>query len=117
MLTFLHALNLTWELKYLRILYLLIIFPSYFNQPTRETKSSNTIIDDIYCNIPCPFDMCDIGILRPYISDHNAFFCILKNITLNKRTHTCSKRNFSNKNISKFKITNPKGILGNYLLS
>ena len=44
------------------------------NQPTRETKSSNTIIDNIYCNIPCPFDTCDVGILRPYISDYNALF-------------------------------------------
>ena len=32
--------------------------------------------------------MCDVGILRPYITDHNAIGCILKNITLNKRTHT-----------------------------
>ena len=48
------------------------------NQPTRETKSSNTIIYNIYCNIPCPFDMCDIGILRPYISDHNAIFLHIK---------------------------------------
>ena len=73
------------------------------NQPTRETKSSNTILDNIYCNIPCPFDTCDVGILRPYISDHNAIFCILNDITLNKRAYTCSKCNFSNKNISKFK--------------
>ena len=71
--TFLHAFNLTWELNNLRILYLLIIF-SFINQPTRETKSSNTITDNIYYNIPCPFDMWDIGIIRPYISDHNAFF-------------------------------------------
>ena len=73
------------------------------NQPTRETTSSNTIIDNIYCNIPCPFDMCDVGILCPYIRDHNTIFCILNNITLNKRAYTCSKRNFSNRNISKFK--------------
>ena len=87
------------------------------NQPTRETKFSNTIIDNIYCNLPCPFDMCDTGILRPYISDHNAIFCMLKNITLNKRSHTYYKRNFSNKNISNFFLTNPKRVLGKYLLS
>ena len=74
-------------------------FLPLINQPTQETKSSNTIIDNIYCNISCPFDMCDIGIIRPYISDHNAFFCILKNMTLNKITQTCSKRNFSNKKL------------------
>ena len=49
-------------------------FTPFINQPTRETISSNTIIDNIYCNIPCPFDMCDIDILRPYKSDHNAIF-------------------------------------------
>ena len=87
------------------------------NQPTRETKSSNTIIYNIYCNIPCPFDTCEVGILRPYISDHNAIFCILNNITVNNRTYTCSKRNFSNKNISKLKKTNAKRIMGKYLLS
>ena len=85
---FLHALNLTRQLKNLRIFELLIIFSPLINQPTRETKSSNTIKDHIYCNIPCPFDMCDVGILRPYISDHNAIFCILNNITLNKRACT-----------------------------
>ena len=88
------------------------------NQPPRETKSSNTIIYNIYCNIPCPFDMCDVGILRPYISDHNAIFCILNDITLNKRAYTCYKRNFSNKNISKFKKLMQKESWGNnYYLS
>ena len=71
---FLHALNLIWEPNNLRTLYLLIIFFSLINQPSRETKFSDTIIDNIYCNLPCPFDMCDTGILRPYISDHNAIF-------------------------------------------
>ena len=41
------------------------------------------------------------------------FFCILNNITLNKRTYTCSKRNFSNKNISKFKKLMQKESWGN----
>ena len=99
---FLHALNLIWEPNNLRTLSSHHFFP-LINQPTRETKFSNTIIDNIYCNLPCPFDMCDTSILRPYISDHNAIFCMLKNITLNKRSHTYYKRNFSNKNISKFK--------------
>ena len=63
--TFLHALNLTWELKNLRNTLSSHPFFPLINQPTRETKSSNTIIDNIYCNIPCPFDMCDIGISTP----------------------------------------------------
>ena len=69
---FFHALNLIWQLK--NILSSHHFFP-LINQPTRETKSSNIIIDNIYGNIPCPFDTCDVGILRPYISDHNAIFC------------------------------------------
>ena len=97
---FLHVLNLTEEFKKK---FSSRHFLPLINQPTRETKSSNSIIDNIYCNIPCPFDTCDVGILRPYISDHNAIFCILNDITLNKRAYTCSKRNFSNKNISKLK--------------
>ena len=59
------------------------IFSSYhlyplINKPTRETKTSNTIIDNIYCNIPYPLDTCDVGILRPFIADHNVIFCIMK---------------------------------------
>ena len=100
---FLHALNLIWEPKNLRTLNLLIIFfLVLISQPEKQKKISNTIIDNIYCNLPCPFDMCDTGILRPYISDHNAIFCMSNNITLNKRSHTYYKRNFSNKNISTF---------------
>ena len=68
------CLNLTCELKNLRILLSPHHFFSLINQPTRETKSSNTIVDNIYCNIPWSFDMCDIGILRPYISDDNVIF-------------------------------------------
>ena len=71
MLTFLYALNLTWELKNTLSSH---HFSPLINQPTRETKSSNTIID----NIPCPFDMCDIGILCPYISDHKCIFLHIK---------------------------------------
>ena len=51
-------------------------FFSLINQPTLEKKSPNTIIDNIYCTIPFPFDTCDVGILRPYISDYNAFLHI-----------------------------------------
>ena len=77
--TFLHALNAMGTEEFKNTLSSHHFVP-LINQPTRETNSSNTIIDNIYCNIPCPFDMCDIGILHPYISDYNAFFCILKNI-------------------------------------
>ena len=47
-----------------------------------ETNLSHTIIDNIYCNIPSPLEMSDVGILRPYISDHNAIFCVLHDTTV-----------------------------------
>ena len=53
-------------------------FVPLINKPTGEMKNSKTVIDNIVCNVPLLFDMCDVGILRPYISDHHAIFCILK---------------------------------------
>ena len=53
-------------------------FAPLINKPTREMKNPKTVIDNIFCNVPLPFVMCDVGILRPYISDHHAIFCILK---------------------------------------
>ena len=47
--------------------------------------------------------MCDVGILRPYISDHNAIFCVLSDTTVSNDQHSCIKRNFCRKNISKFR--------------
>ena len=74
------------------------------NQPTRESKLSHTIIDNIYCNIPRPLEMSDVGILRPYISDQNAIFCVLHDTTVVNEQHSCIKRNiFLGENISKFR--------------
>ena len=70
-------------------------FYPLINQPTRESKLSHTIIDNIYCNIPIPLEMSDIGFLRPYYtSDHNAILCMLHDITVNNVQHSCIKRNF-----------------------
>ena len=41
---------------------------SLINKPTREAKSSKTIIDNIYCNIPHVLIISNIGIIRTYIS-------------------------------------------------
>ena len=73
------------------------------NKPTRESKNSLTIIDNIYCNIPSPLEMCDVGILRPYISDHNAIFCVLYDTTVSNDQNSCIKRNFCRK--KHFKIS------------
>ena len=48
------------------------------NKPMIEINNSKTVIDNIFCNVPLSFDMCDVGILRPYISVHHDIFCILK---------------------------------------
>ena len=47
-------------------------FPPLINKPTRESKHSHTIMDNIYCNMTSSIEMYDSGILRPFISDHNA---------------------------------------------
>ena len=73
------------------------------NKPTREIKSSNTIIDNIFCNVPHALETCSVGIIRTYISDHHAVFCILDNaVPQNNKENTIIKRNFCDKNITKF---------------
>ena len=63
-------------------------FVPLINKPTREIKNSKTVIDNIFCNVPLPFDICDVGILRPYISDN--------------KPQTFTKRNYCEKNIARF---------------
>ena len=46
--------------------------------------------------------MCESGILRPFISDHNAVFCVLNDTTVFNDKHAYIKRNFCKRNISKF---------------
>ena len=65
------------------------------NKPTREVKSSNTIIDNIFCNVPNALETCSVGIIRTYISDHHAIFCILDNVApQNNKQNTIIKRIF-----------------------
>ena len=45
--------------------------------------------------------MCESGILRPFISDHNAVFCVLNDTTVFNDKHVYIKRNFCKRNISK----------------
>ena len=77
-------------------------FIPLINKPTREVNNSKTIIDNIFCNIPLPFNMCDVGILCPYISDHHAIFCILKTHKSSKESQSFTKRNLCEKNIARF---------------
>ena len=77
-------------------------FVPLINKPTREIKNSKTVIDNIFCNVPLPFDICDVGILRPYISDHHAIFCILKIEKSHNKPQTFTKRNYCEENIARF---------------
>ena len=84
--SYLGILMMTYRLTLKQALQPKIFFNLFFmhhfipliNEPTREVNHSKTIIDNIFCIGPLPFDMCDVGILCPYISDHHAIFCILK---------------------------------------
>ena len=78
-------------------------FPLICN-PTREVKSSRTTIDQIFSNLPYALDTCDVGIIRTYISDHHAIFCILNKVAFKtkKQNTYILKRNFSDKNITMF---------------
>ena len=51
-------------------------------------------------------DMCDVRIIRTYISDHHAIFCVL-NIVISVPQHsnkqnTVIKRNVCNRNVAQF---------------
>ena len=72
------------------------------NHRTRESKLFHTIIENIYCNIFSPLEMSDIGILRPYKSDHNAILCVLHDTTVINDQHSCIKRNFGGKTLHNF---------------
>ena len=49
------------------------LFP-LINKPTRETKHTGTVV---FCNVPSPIDISDVGIFRPYISDHHGIFYVM----------------------------------------
>ena len=55
-------------------------FYPLINRPTHITKSSATLIDNIYCNMP-------------NISDHRGIFCIDNNTLLSLKDVLISKRN------------------------
>ena len=101
MLIFLQVPHIIWQVKNFKIFYHLNFFP-LINKPTHESKHSHTIIGNIYCNIPSSIKMCESGILRPFISDHNAVFCILNDTTVFNDKHVYIKHNFCKRNISKF---------------
>ena len=77
------------------------LFP-LINKPTRETKHTATVIDNIFCNATSPLDICDLGILRPYISDHHGIFCVMNSEKSRDIKQSYVKRNFTKKSIKEF---------------
>ena len=77
-------------------------FYPLINRPTRITKSSATLIDNIYCNMQNISNTMAAGLLQVNISDHKGIFCIDNNTLLSKKGVLISKRNFSKRNILKF---------------
>ena len=61
--------------KFKNILSSIFLFP-LIDKPTRVTRHSTTVIDNIYCNASDIATTCRSGILRLTISDHYAVFCI-----------------------------------------
>ena len=77
------------------------LFP-LINKPTRETKHTATVIDNIFCNATSLLDICDVGILRPYISDHHGIFCVMNSEKSRDIKQSYVKRNFTKKSIKEF---------------
>ena len=74
-------------------IYIFYLFP-LINKPTNHTAA---VIDNIFCNVPSPLDICNVGILRPYISDHHGIFCVMNCKKQKQNKHSYVKRNFTKK--------------------
>ena len=81
-------------------------FYPLINKPTREIKNSKSIIDNIFSNVPYALDLCDVGIIRTYISDHHAIFSVLDTVIPvpehNNKQNTLIKRNLCDRNVEHF---------------
>ena len=92
------------------------LFP-LIDKPTRVTCHSATIIDNIFSNASDIANTSRSGILRLSISDHYAVFCVNTSINVKADKQTVTKRNYSQKSISKFtkSLTNQSWISINIL--
>ena len=59
-------------------------FYPLISRPTRITKSSATVIDNIYCNMPNISNTMEVRLLHANISDHKGILCIDNNTLLSK---------------------------------
>ena len=92
------------------------LFP-LIDKPTRVTCHLATIIDNIFSNASDIANTSRSGILRLSISDHYAVFCVNTRINVKADKQTVTKRNYSQKSISKFtkSLTNQSWISINIL--
>ena len=89
------------KIYFVHIIY--YIFYALINKPTREVKSSRTIIDNMYCNVPHALNISNVGIIRTYISDHHAIFCLFNEAKLQHyKQNTFMKRCFCERTIAQF---------------
>ena len=87
--------------KFKNILSSNFLFP-LIDKPTRVTRHSATVIDNIYCNASDIATTCRSGIIRLTISDHYAVFCINNSINVRQEKQIMTKRNYSQKSIYRF---------------
>ena len=92
------------------------MFP-LIDKPTRVTCHLATIINNIFSNASDTANTSRSGILRLSISDHYAVFCVNTSINVKADKQTVTKRNYSQKSISKFtkSLTNQSWISINIL--
>ena len=70
--------------------------------PTRIKPPSATLLDNIYTNYPITVDNCKSGILTSDISDHFFVFGIFDNLIPKCSQRYCTRRHYSENNISSF---------------
>ena len=85
---------------FLSIMYSHSLLPN-INKPTRITRTSATLIDNIYSSVSCNTDTDVSGILITDITDHYPIFHI-NNKHTSQKPNSISKRVFSQRNIQNF---------------
>ena len=64
------------------------------DKPTRVTRHSATVIDNIYSNASGIATTCRSGILHLTISDHYPVFCINNSVKVKEEKQIMTKRNY-----------------------
>ena len=72
------------------------------HKPTRIKPPFATLLDNIYTNYPITVDTCKSGILTSDISDHFFVFGIFDNLNPKCSQRYCTRRHYTEKNISFF---------------